>query len=149
MHTRASNAPLREYVPSAASVEECLGEERRELAQQSAVLSDCPAIASANPKDIAAREKCPLHLIPPIAETQTAWALQHGNSKYGPWNWREKEISLMTYIGAMRRHLNRLADGEDEDAESKMAHLSHVAATACILMDAWEHECVIDDRPGK
>ena len=106
-----------------------------------------PGNVSSNPKDIAAREKCPLHLIPPIAESEIAWVLGDGAAKYGPWNWRAEKISLCNYLGAMRRHINRILDGEDSDAESGLMHLAHVAATACIVMDAMEHDCVIDDRP--
>lgn len=104
---------------------------------------------STNPKDIAARERCPLHLIPSIAETEIAWVLGDGAAKYGQFNWRAEKISLLNYLGAMRRHINRILDGEDSDSESGLLHLAHVAATACIVMDAMEHDCMIDDRPNK
>jgi len=114
----------------------------------SAMLSDCTIHgASNNPKDIAARAKCPLQLIPPTAETEIAWVLHSGAMKYGPWNWRRDRIELSNYLGAMRRHIARILDGEDVDAESGRLHLAHVAATAIIMIDALAHDCVIDDRP--
>lgn len=119
---------------------------------ESALLSECEQVptyqTSQNPKDVAARERCPLHLIPPVAENEEAWVLGSGAAKYGAWNWRDEKISLMNYLGAMRRHINRILDGEDIDAESGLQHLAHVRATAGIVMDAWEHDCVIDDRPS-
>ena len=101
-----------------------------------------------NPKDIAARDKCPLQLIPPVSERLIAGVLASGAAKYGPWNWRAKGIGLMTYIGAIQRHANAIRSGEDVDPESGLPHVAHIAATAAILMDAAEHEKLIDDRPG-
>jgi hypothetical protein len=102
---------------------------------------------SNNPKDIAARSRCPLHLIPPVAEGEIAWVLSDGAEKYGRYNWRDEKISLLNYLGAMKRHIAKILDGEDSDTESGLLHLAHVAATACIVMDAMSHDCVIDDRP--
>lgn len=131
-------------VPVARTHEEL----RENLARLHSVGSCAEAQTSANPKDVAARDRCPLHLIPPIAETEIAWVLGDGASKYGRYNWRAEKISLLTYLGAMRRHINRILDGEDVDGDSGLLHLAHVAATACIVMDALDHDCVIDDRPN-
>ena len=45
-----------------------------------------------NPKDAAARDRCPLDLIPGAAALATAWALKDGADKYGPFNWRSVPI---------------------------------------------------------
>jgi hypothetical protein len=105
---------------------------------------------SDNPKDIAARDKVPLQLIPPCAERLTALAIAHGSRTkgYGDWNWRDKGICLLTYAGAIMRHCNAIRDGQDIDPESRLPHLAHIAAGAMILMDATEHGKLIDDRPG-
>lgn len=100
-----------------------------------------------NPKDVAGRSKCPLHLIPGVAEAQTARALQHGALKYGEWNWRSIPINATPYIAAARRHLAAWTDGEDVDPESGLSHLAHVAATLAILMDAEAVGTLVDDRP--
>lgn len=39
-----------------------------------------------NPKETQGRKKVPMHLLPPVALTQTATALGGGAEKYGPWN---------------------------------------------------------------
>lgn len=100
-----------------------------------------------NPKDIAGRAKCPLHLIPGVAEAQTARALAHGAAKYGEFNWRTIPIHAAPYIAAARRHLAAWTDGEDLDPESGLSHLAHVAATVAILMDAAAVGTLMDDRP--
>ena len=53
----------------------------------------------------------------------------------------------MGYIGAMKRHLDALLDGEDEAHDSGVHHLGHVNATTAILLDAMECGKLIDDRP--
>ncbi len=105
--------------------------------------------SSRNPKDIAAVTlgKTPLQLIPPIAMTMMAEVLDGGADKYGPWNWRGAPIELMTYVGAIMRHTNAIASGEDIDPESGLPHVAHIAATAAIVMDATHVGALKDDRP--
>lgn len=76
-----------------------------------------------------------------------AQACRDGAAKYGPYNWREKPISLMGYTGAMERHLLAIRDGEDLAMDSLCGHLGHIIATAGILLDARECGTLIDDRP--
>ena len=89
-----------------------------------------------NPKDIAAQTRAPLHLLPAIGIVQGAMACRQGAIEYGPFNWRENPIELMSYLGAMGRHIARLQDGEWVDAKSGVPHLGHIIATASILLDA-------------
>ncbi|MDZ4686694.1 MAG: dATP/dGTP diphosphohydrolase domain-containing protein [Planctomycetaceae bacterium] len=84
--------------------------------------------ASSNPKDIAARGKCPMPLTLPVAERAIADVLGHGAAKYGPWNWRSESVGLMTYVGAIMRHANAIRAGEDIDPESGLPHLAHIMA---------------------
>jgi hypothetical protein len=100
-----------------------------------------------DPKGEAGKLKCPLHLLPPFAQTQTAWVLALGNRKYGPWNWRGAKVEAMTYVGAILRHMNAWASGEDIDPESGRSHLAHIAASCFILMDATDVGNLIDNRP--
>ncbi len=100
-----------------------------------------------NPKDIAGREKCPLHLIPGVAEIQVAAVLAHGAAKYGGWNWRVTKIKATSYIAAARRHLAAWLDGEDLDPESGLPHLAHAAAGLMIALDAEAVGTLIDNRP--
>lgn len=103
---------------------------------------------SADPKGKAGKLKPQLQLIPPALNEEVAGALALGSVKYGPWNWRENKVEMMTYIGAMRRHLDAVIEGEDMDPESGFSHLGHVAAGCAIVLDAKKHGMLIDNRPG-
>ena len=108
-----------------------------------------PVAASADPKGEAGKAKSQLQLIPPSFNRETAKALACGAAKYGPWNWRQNKVELMTYLGAMRRHIDAVMSGEDLDPESGAHHLGHVAAGCAIVIDAAEHGQLIDNRPRK
>jgi hypothetical protein len=100
-----------------------------------------------NPKDKAAVGRVPLHLLPAAGRIYGALACKDGAAKYGPYNWRDKPISLMGYTGAIERHLLAVRDGEDVALDSFCEHLGHIIATASILLDARECGALIDDRP--
>ena len=100
-----------------------------------------------NPKDRAAKSRVPMHLLPPIGPILGAVACGDGAKKYGPYNWREKPISYMEYLGAMQRHIARIIDGEDVDPDSGYPHEGNIIATATIIADARECGTLIDDRP--
>lgn len=102
-----------------------------------------------NPKEAAGRKKVQLQLVPPAAMHEMALALQCGADKYGAWNWRAAGINLMTYLGAMRRHIDAILDGEDRDKDSGVSHIGHVLAGAAICCDAASVGMLRDDRPGR
>lgn len=104
---------------------------------------------SDNPKDVmaVALGKAPMQLIPPVAEELMARVLEGGNLKYGAWNWRDRPIAIQTYVGAIMRHTAAIRRGEDIDTESGLPHMAHIMATAAIVLDATEHQTLIDDRP--
>ncbi len=100
-------------------------------------------------KKAAGDQKPALQLIPPAFNEAVAGALKLGADKYGPWNWREegKQIEIMTYLGAMRRHIDAIIDGQPIDPESGIHHLGHVAAGCAIVLDAQKHGNLIDNTP--
>ena len=100
-----------------------------------------------DPKGEAGSRKPPLALLPPAFNEQTARALQCGAIKYRPWNWRETQVEYMTYLHAMKRHIDCLLNREDTDPESGAHHLGHVAAGCAILLDARQCGTLIDNRP--
>lgn len=102
---------------------------------------------SADPKGIAGLLKPQLQLIPPALNVEVAKALSCGVVKYGPWNWREHKVEIMTYLGAMRRHIDCLMEGEEIDPESGAHHLGHVAAGCAIVLDARKHGSLILNLP--
>ena len=109
--------------------------------------------SSAVPKGAAGKLKPQLQLIPPVLDTETAKALAfgayHPTKNYGPWNWRDNKVEIMTYLGAMKRHIAKVIEGEDIDPESGAYHLGHVAASCGIVLDAQKHGTLINDRPPK
>jgi hypothetical protein len=56
-------------------------------------------------------------------------------------------VEIMTYLAAMRRHIDCLIDGEDIDPESGAHHLGHVAAGCAIVLDARRAGTLVDNRP--
>lgn len=107
----------------------------------------CVDALDLDPKASAAATKLPLQLLPPVFDAEVAKVLAVGAEKYGAWNWREKGVETMTYIGAMRRHLRLYLDGEDLDPEDDLSHLAHIAASVAILLDAENVGTLTDTRP--
>lgn len=102
-----------------------------------------------DPKASQAIQKPQLQLIPPSLNNEAAKALSRGAVKYGPWNWRENKVELMTYLGAMKRHIDCLIEGEDVDPDTGAHHLGCVAAGCGIVLDARKHGTLVDNRPRK
>jgi hypothetical protein len=104
-----------------------------------------------NPKQKFGDAKVPLHLVPPALAIGAAIALGEGAPRYGPYNWRETDVEVMTYIGALERHLAAYKDGEDIDPDSSVGkrHLDGMAACLAILLDATDGGFLIDNRPPK
>lgn len=99
-----------------------------------------------DPKGVAGAAKCPMHLLPPNALMEAAWAHKCGADKYGAANWRKTKVCASTYVGAVMRHLAAWQMGEDDDPESGVSHLAHIVASCNILMDAGLHGTLVDDR---
>ena len=105
---------------------------------------------SNDPKGREGKKKTPLQLLPPEAMRAGAQVLKLGASKYGEWNWRTSEgVEAMTYVGAIRRHLDAFVEGVEIDEESGESHIAHILAGAMILLDAKKAGKLIDNRPPK
>lgn len=102
-----------------------------------------------NPKQAYGDLKLPLHLVPSTMILYAALAFQEGARKYGPFNWRERAVEAMTYVGALKRHTEAWIDGEDIDPESGKPHLALALACLGILVDSIEVKNLIDNRPPK
>ena len=101
-----------------------------------------------DPKGQAGAAKPQLQLIPPCFSESLAAAMKLGAEKYGPWNWRQNQVESMTYIGAIKRHIDKYLDGEDVAPDSGISHLGHIAASCAILLDAKKHGMLVDTRPN-
>lgn len=107
---------------------------------------DTTAAPPLDPKAAFGIQKPQLHLIPPAANEEMAKALALGAEKYGTFNWRRNRVAMTTYLAAMKRHIDRIIDGEDIDPESDAHHLGHVMAGCGIVLDARRHGMLEDDR---
>lgn len=103
-------------------------------------------ITSVNPKDILASKKVAVGLLPAAGKIYGALAMCDGK-KYGPYNWREKEVRMTIYCDAIERHLLALRDGEWKDKESDVPHLGHIIASAAIVLDANGIGKLVNDLP--
>lgn len=108
-------------------------------------------VSNFDPKGEEGKKKPQLALIPPVFNTQLANALAfgayHRKEPYGPWNWRKTKVEYMTYIHAMKRHIDALLEREDVASDSGVHHLGHIAASCAIVLDAAKHGTLVDDRP--
>lgn len=100
-----------------------------------------------NPKDLIGVKKAPLHLVPPAAIIHEAMAMKNGAAKYGPYNWRAKNVIASIYVAAAQRHIMAWFDGEEVAGDSGVHHLGHARACLGIILDAQETDSLHDDRP--
>jgi len=100
-----------------------------------------------NPKTRVGAMKVPLHLVSPVATFHEACAMADGAKKYGPFNWREENVSVSTYIAAALRHIYAYLDGQEVADDSGAHHLGHARACLGIILDADASGTLIDDRP--
>lgn len=115
----------------------------------------CPApsmpaskATTSNPKDLQGLKKVSITKLPYVGILHGAHAMMDGATKYGPYNWREKDVIASIYVDAAFRHLGAWLEGQEEAGDSFVHHLGHVVACCAILLDAQAHGNLIDDRPG-
>ena len=103
-----------------------------------------------NPKTVQGLAKAPLHLVPPALVEGAAEAFANGAEKYGPFNWREAQISSTVYYAACLRHLHAWydrADPQDAAPDSEVHHLKHAVACLALLLDTMGTDLLNDNRP--
>jgi Domain of unknown function (DUF5664) len=104
---------------------------------------------SANPKDLIGSTKVSISKFPTVALMHGAMALMDGAEKYGPYNWRDKDVIASIYVDTAYRHLMDWFEGQEKASDSKVHHLGHAIACLAILLDAQATGNLIDDRPLK
>lgn len=102
-----------------------------------------------NPKDAIGQTKLPLDLVPESAIAECCTAFLEGALKYGRFNWRAKGVRASIYVAALKRHLAKWYNGEDEDEKTTVNHLASVMACAAIILDAQLCGKLNDDRPPR
>ena len=100
-----------------------------------------------DPKGVAGLLKDPMQFIPLNALKDISRVMRLGSEKYGENNWLfGAGVGMLTYKGAILRHLTAIDRGEDIDPESGVSHWAHIASSAMIILDAKRAEQLIDDR---
>ena len=84
-------------------------------------------------------------LLPDDAIEKIVEVYTHGESKYGPENWR-KGMQWKRCIGSLKRHLKAFSTGEDIDPDSKCIHLAQIAWNAITLLWYQMEQIKGDDR---
>ncbi len=74
-------------------------------------------------------------LIPPLALKELARVLTFGSLKYADNNWRKVENGESRYFDACMRHLWAWKEGEKNDEESGLPHLSHALCCISFILD--------------
>lgn len=84
----------------------------------------------------------PLFLIRPLIEVG-----QQGEEKYGTYNFLNG-LSVNDTLDSLTRHLDKFEDPyqPDEDEESKVSHLAHIAWNALVALHMIKHHPELDDR---
>ena len=108
-----------------------------------------PQKKQSNPKDAVGTTKIPMHLWPETATATGALALMDGALKNERNNWRDAGVRASIYVDALRRHLARWWEGEDDDPDSGLPHEAHMLACLSILVDAKALHMLTDDRNHK
>lgn len=99
-----------------------------------------------NPKKQFGDKKPDLRLLPLTAQLAQWEAHCDGRNKYGEFNWRINPVEANTYINAAKRHLELYAAGEEHARDTHVQNLGAVMACCAILIDAAEHDTLIDNR---
>lgn len=109
----------------------------------------CPrsaAIAAGGHKDDRGKE--PVDLIDPEFLLEVAATLHFGAEKYAPFNWM-KGMRWSRPLAALFRHLFAWMRGEEQDPETGLSHLAHVAVNVMFLMNFQRNGLGEDDRGYK
>lgn len=106
-----------------------------------------PNLKATNPKDALGVGRLPLDLIPDTGLAYAALAFLEGALKYGKFNWRVAGVRWSVYEAALKRHLQKLKEGEWADPKTRVPHLGSMVACLLIIADAQAQGKFIDDRP--
>jgi hypothetical protein len=88
------------------------------------------------------KERWDLLPLEPIAETVRV--LTKGAKKYGANNWKDVENLQERYFAALLRHVVAWRQGQRNDSETGLHHLSH--AMCCLLFIMWKEKHDTDIR---
>jgi Domain of unknown function (DUF5664) len=104
---------------------------------------------STNPKDAVGVTKPPIHNVPLSVLTEVGMAMNEGEWKYGGYNWRVIGVRASVYWDATFRHLGAWWEGEDDDPQTGLNHITKAISALIVLRDAMIQGKFNDDRPPR
>lgn len=90
-------------------------------------------------------EKNRLELVDALAIEGIGKVLTFGAKKYSADNWRNG-IEYTRLIGAIKRHLSSIEQGEDIDPESGLPHIDHIGCEVMFLSNFMKTRPDLDNR---
>lgn len=107
---------------------------------------DNTADKDTNPKDVIGSNKLPLSIVPSTLVVFASLGFLEGALKYGRFNWRIAGVRSSIYLDALKRHIAAYENGEDNDPNTGVPHLSNAHACIGIIQDAKVCGKLTDDR---
>lgn len=111
------------------------------------VESAAPTSKPSNPKDVVGIRKAPMSTVSAPVIAELGVAMLEGAAKYGRHNYRAVGVRASVYYDATMRHLMRWWEGEDNDPDSGLSHVTKAIASLAVLRDATLQGKLQDDRP--
>jgi Domain of unknown function (DUF5664) len=103
-----------------------------------------------NPKDAFGIKKVPASTISAPVMGELGIAMMEGALKYGRHNFRVIGVRASVYYDAvMARHMPAWWEGQDNDPDSGISHVTKAIASLVVLRDAMIRGTWVDDRPPR
>jgi hypothetical protein len=102
-----------------------------------------------NPKGAVGINKAPMSTVSSAVLAEVGVAMLEGTLKYGRHNYRRVGIRASVYYDATIRHMFSWWEGEDQDPDSGMSHITKAIASLVVLRDAMIQSKIEDDRPPR
>lgn len=102
-----------------------------------------------NPKDAVGVKKAPMSTVSSAVLAEVGVAMLEGALKYGRHNYRGVGVRASVYYDATMRHMFSWWEGEDQDPDSGMSHITKAIASLVVLRDAMIQSKIEDDRPPR
>lgn len=102
-----------------------------------------------NPKDSVGIKKVPFSTIPAPVMAEVGLAMLEGARKYGRHNYRSIGVKSSVYYDATLRHLTSWWEGQNDDPDSGLSHITKAIACLVVLRDSDLIGNLNDDRPLK
>ena len=100
-----------------------------------------------NPKDAVGVKKAPISTVSGPVLAELGVAMLEGARKYGRHNYRISGVRASVYMDANFRHMAQWWEGQDDDPDSGLSHITKAIASLFVLRDAMICENWVDDRP--